>query len=246
MKKHLWILAILSILLLVGCSKKDDQPTTASVETTTGIADEFLPLEDIRFHVETQDVTEPTETTEPEPVRTLSVIEVAGYTGYFVEDGSDEIVENVACILVENTTEEYLDYGLITANFGEKEYTFTVTGLPGGSSAWVLETNRGTADAGDTYAYVGETISPLRQVVTQDDRVTVELKEGIIAVTNVSEKDLPSVRVYYKSLLDDGVLLGGITYTVLAEGLKAGESRELTAGHCLPQGSVVVRLDIGE
>lgn len=242
MKKHFWILVILTVLLLVGCGKKDNDPTE-STQLTTGISDELLPLEEIQFHTETQAVTE---TTEPEPVRTLSVIEVAGYTGYFVEDGSDEIVENVACILVQNNTEEYLDYGLITATFGDKEYTFTVTGLPGGSRAWVLETNRGTVDARDTYVYVGETISPLRQVVTQDDRVTVELKEGIIAVTNVSETELPSVRVYYKTLREDGSLLGGITYTVLAEGLKAGESRELTAGHCLPQGSVVVRLDIGE
>lgn len=244
MKKVIWICAILSILLLVGCGKKDKNPTESeTTEETDLVMDETLPLDNFEFYVEPEDMTEVTVT---EPASVLAVVKVARYSGLYVEDGSDETVENVACILVENTTEEYLDYGVVSAVICGKECSFTVTGLPAGRCSWVLESNRITVEGNVDYTYVDELVSPLREVVTEDERIAVELKESAIVISNISEKDLASVRVYYKTLREDGYFLGGITYTVLAEGLKAGESRELTAGHCLPEGSMIVRVDIGE
>ena len=241
-RKLIGIALILSLLLLAGCGSKDKN-TESTTEGGDPALFETLTLDDLEIYGSTEDAPE---TTEALPKATLAVLEVARFGGPYVEDGSDETVENVACILVENTTEQYVDYGVIQATVGGRQCSFTVTGLPGGRAAWVMEENRTPVEGDGAYSYEGETISPLRDAVTADERVTVELLEGEIKITNVSQKELTSVRLYYKQLHTDGNYLGGITYTVAAEGLQAGESKTLTAGHCLPEKCGIVRLDVVE
>jgi hypothetical protein len=59
-----------------------------------------------------------------------------------------------------------------------------------------------------------------------------ETDTGAIRITNISEKDIPSVRIFYKFYKSETkVLLGGITYTTKISDLKKGETREIVPSH---------------
>ena len=59
-----------------------------------------------------------------------------------------------------------------------------------------------------------------------------ETDTGAIRITNISEKDIPSVRIFYKfHKSETKVLLGGITYTTKISDLKKGETREIVPSH---------------
>ena len=117
MKKILLIWCLVTILCLWGCKKKEQIPT------------ETLPMDAVEFHIPTETVAPTEEWVKPE---SLAVLQWGTYTGPYVEDGSGRAVEKVACILVRNTTEQYLDYGEVKATVGEKNCSFVVTGLPAG------------------------------------------------------------------------------------------------------------------
>ena len=244
MKRFVCIGLVFSILFFAGCGDRNQGGETRVTESGDSVFGETLPLDDLMIYESTGESS--SEDSVEKENRTLSVLKVGRYSGLFVEDGSDEEAENVACLLVHNTTDQYLDYGEIRATIGETECCFVVTGLPGGAVVWVMEKDRCAMELDDGYQYIGETLSPLKDLSTEDSRVQVEFLKGKIAVTNLSDKDLSSVRVYYKRLHSDGYLLGGITYTTAIEGLKAGERAELTAGHSTETNCRVVRLDVTE
>lgn len=245
MKNLVWISLMICILLLTGCGNKNQGETTVTESTSeNSVLTATLPLDDLEIYAPTEG--ESSDSTEAQEMQILAVLDIGRYDGMFVEDGSDDAVEDVACILVQNTTEQYLDYGVISAAVGGKDCSFVVTGLPGGACAWVLEKDRCVMDANGVYEYKDDSVSQLRDVSKEDERVKVELRDGKIVVSNLSGTDLSSVRIYYKRIHDDGNFLGGITYTTAAENLKAGESTELTAGHSTETGCAVVRLDITE
>lgn len=230
MKRILSVILVLSLLLAVGCNgKQDKESTVATVVNTLG-------EEDIEIVVPTTEA--------PAPTSLLEIVQQGALSGAFLEDGSDEPVENVACALIRNTAEQYLDYGEVTATAGETVYTFVVTGLPGGASAWVMEKDRKTLADGTSFAFQSEQVSQLRDALATDERVEIHLLDGTLSVRNVSDVPLSSVRIYYKQAYSDGNFLGGITYTCVAEALGAGESVALTAGHSRTQNCTVVRVDV--
>lgn len=229
--KKLWIL-ILAIALLCGCNSSDPNEAADATEQ---------PTETIR---ETLRETQP-------PVADitnadLQVIDYGSYSGKFVEDGTDEKVEKVAAILVKNTTEQFIEYGTITADFGGKSAVFEISGLPAGKAVWALERNRLTVEETDTFTYLDQVTSQGSDVVTSDERISLECYDGSVSVTNNSDIGITSVRLYYKTIHTDGNYLGGITYTVVIENLAPGKTEEIQAGHYLAEGSEIVRMDCVE
>ncbi len=235
MKRMLSLILVLSLLLVVGCNDKEDKETTVATVVNT------LGMDDIELLFPT---SEPESTAPTEKRKLLEIVQQGRLSGAFLEDGSDETVENVACALIRNTAEQYLDYGEVTATVGETVYRFVVTGLPGGASVWVMEKDRKTLADGTSFAFQSEQVSQLRDALPTDDRVEIRLLDGKLSVSNVSDVPLSSVRIYYKQVHGDGNFLGGITYTCVAENLGAGESVELTAGHSRAQNCAVVRVDV--
>ncbi len=164
----------------------------------------------------------------------LSLMSVNRYAGAFVEDGSDETVSDVLAITVRNDGDKMVQYAQITLTQGESTYQFSVTTLPVGASAQVLELSRqampdsteGLTGQVDTYA-VFDT-----EPTMCGDVLGIETQDTAITVTNKSGSDITGpIYVYYKIAYGD-LYLGGITYRVgISSGLKAGESSTCYAGH---------------
>lgn len=171
----------------------------------------------------------------------LTFLEYTRYTGGFVEDGSGDPVEDVAAILVQNTTSDYLQYAELRFQIGGADATFLVTGLPPGAKCWVMERDRLTVDTDLVYYYVEGSTAFVS--VGEDTGMDVELKDGSLVVRNLSKTDASEVYVYYRTVHEDGNYFGGITYRCSAGALAAGEQAEVTAGHCDPGATRVVRIE---
>ncbi len=233
MKKIFAVLLALCLLFTLASCKKKPVETE---ETTTQASTTEEPT--------TETTEEPTEETTV-PNQALEVLQYGAFNGLFVEDGSDKEVESVACILVKNHSGAYIDYGKITAKIGEQMGEFILTGIPADGIIWVMESTGMTIGAEDSFTYVDQVISQLRTEEMIDSRVQVSFSDGAIVLTNLSEEDLTDVKVYYKQIHEDGNLLGGITYTLTAEALSAGQSTALISAHSRQEGCYLVRLSCG-
>lgn len=158
--------------------------------------------------------------------------EITAYTGPFVEDGKNEQVENVAAILVENRSNEFLEQAIITYSIGsDKTAEFVLTGLPAGESAWVLEKQRLVLTGKEKLEFEDCTSTFRADAITETEDITVEAEGNVITVTNNTGKPLRNVAVYYKNTYDDGNYLGGITYMIGFDVLGAGHSAEKASSH---------------
>ena len=220
-------------LLLCGCKGKTE-PSEAS---TTDATETTLPTETVEIST-TEAPTEPQEL--------LEILQYGAFSGAYVEDGSDEAVENVACILVKNHSEGYIDYALLHAQFGDTVGEFILTGIPAGGSAWVMESSRLSLKGDEDYFYVDQTLSQIRTENMIDPRAEVKFSKGAVEVKNVGTEDLPAVKLYYKQLHKDGNFLGGITYTLTTGELPAGQSVSLLSAHSTEDSCVLVRLECVE
>lgn len=172
----------------------------------------------------------------------LTCDKFAAYSGQFVEDGRDEVVQNVAVLLVTNRSDQFLDLATITYEVDGKMATFIVTGLPAGRSAWVLEAQRMTVSASTKYSYVDCVYSLRDNVTASTSKITVTANGNMLTATNNTGTTLNNVAVYYKVLHSDGKFLGGITYLVDFGTLEPGASVEVLAGHYSRETAEIVRI----
>lgn len=163
------------------------------------------------------------------------------FSGQFVEDGRDELVSDVASLLVTNKTERFLDLATITYDIDGETATFIVTGLPAGRSAWVMETDRMTASGSSKFTYRGITTSFRDGVVATAEDVTVTADGNMLTATNNTDKALAGVFIYYRTLHTDGNFLGGITYLVDFGTLEPGGAVTKMGGH-YSEASEIVRV----
>lgn len=186
--------------------------------------------------------SEPTETSSIPVVQLggeLICVEISRFSGYFVEDGSDVRVTDVAAILVANQTGKYVDLATVTYTVGDKTATFQVTGLPAGARAWVLEKNKLVIGDGDELVFEDCQVSYRADAIGSTDALAVSRQENTLTLENRSGKRLKSVCVYYKNALDDGTFLGGITYMMNFGDLDAGATAQLSAGHFGDESTIV-------
>lgn len=171
---------------------------------------------------------------EPEKVNFggLVCMEYSRYTGTFPEDGSGRQVENVAAILVHNSSNQFLDFATVEAVVGSNNGTFYVTGLPPGGTAWVLEKNGLTLTPDEKFeARSCEDYYFRDDALLQTDDLKVEPQGNSLTVTNKSKKTLKNVCVYYKTVHEDGRYFGGITYLLGFDDLEPGQSVTKQSNH---------------
>lgn len=172
----------------------------------------------------------PIEKTEPVELDGLRFTSFGRYSGAFFEDGSDTAVENVAIVLVVNTTERFLELATFSFEIDGASATFTVTNLPPQRGAWVLEKNALTVQGGASFVLKsGSTTFCTPEEVST---VTAQALDGTVMVENHSESESFSGYIYYKTVYEDGNYLGGVTYRSLIEDLPAQSRTEITAAHC--------------
>lgn len=208
------LLSALVLCLLAGCGSDK-----AETKSTTGAADVG---EEVRASA-----------------ADLYCHEILTFTGAFVEDGSNEQVENVAAILIQNQSDEFLDRAVVTYDLGDKTATFVVTGLPSGATATVLETDRLTLDGTETFLEPECTYAFKQDAITSTEDVTVTAEGNVLTAENNTEGDLKNVCIYYKNLSSDGTYLGGITYMLSFGDMQSGERVEKSAAHFSERSQIV-------
>lgn len=163
----------------------------------------------------------------------LVVQEIKAYAGSYVEDGSDETVDGVCAVTVKNQGSQTIQYGKLVLNQGDQAYTFEVSTLPPGACAQLLELSRQTMP--DSLEGVTGTLESLaffqEEPSLYEEIFQLETQDQAITIQNISDTDITGqIYVYYKITYGD-LYMGGITYRVGQEGLKAGESSTCYAGH---------------
>ena len=174
------------------------------------------------------------------PDSSLTIQRIQGYTGIFIEDGSDKEVKNVAAIQVKNTSNKPVEYAEIELYNGKKKLVFAVSTLPANSSAVVMEKNKTTFSSSKGVTYGKTTVAYADKLEKSSAVSCTKVENNGIKVTNKSGKDIPCVRIFYKYKSDDGYYVGGITYTAKVEDLKAGKSQTVYPSHFASDGGEIM------
>lgn len=225
-----------------------DQTEEPDQTEPTDPPDETLPEQTEPAQTDPPDVFEdpdppaPTQPVQVEGEKDLQIRQIARFSGQYVEDGRDELVKNVAAILVTNRSDQFLDLATLTYDVDGMEATFVVTGLPAGTSAWVMEAQRMVIPDDASFEPL-ECVTSFRDDVTVDlDSVSIYADANMLMAVNNTDRTLEHVFVYYKNLHTDGNFFGGITYRVDFGTLEPGASAEVLAGHYSVEHSELVRI----
>lgn len=169
----------------------------------------------------------------------------AAVSGPYVEDGTDGYAENVAVILVTNTTDRFLDLATLTFTIDGKPAAFVVSGLPPNRSAWVQEAERTTVTEDSAFVF-SDCMEGYRDDVTAEtEKIRITAENGILTAENRTDKALKNVFIYYKTLHTDGNFFGGITYAASFGDIGPGESASAEGAH-FSERSEIVRIGWSE
>lgn len=193
------------------------------------------------------------EETQPEPLfllkDTLRVDEIGEYTGIYVEDGSDEPVTGLLMMLVTNISGEPVQYAEIDLDLGEETARFSVSVLPAGGTAVLIEQNRMEYSTDVDYGAAAAECTSLagfdRTLSLQEDKLLIQLLDGGVNIKNISGNDIAETIVLYYKNISNGVYHGGIAYRVRLEGgLKAEELRQIMVDHIQQPGTELMFVDL--
>jgi len=151
------------------------------------------------------------------------------YEGAYLEDGSEEAVEDVAALILENTGTTGIEYAQIVMMQNGRELSFDGTYIPPKSTVLLLEENKQPySDAAVTDGHC-RTVIP--GVFDRAER-TVSVKEAgmcTLEVTNLTDQSLSGIRIFYKHHQGENDLyVGGITYSTVILALEPGQTRSIT------------------
>ena len=235
------VLLGLSVVLLLALTSDEDTsqpqettPTTVQTEMENPAAETTEPAVQIDEIIESDMNME----------NGLEIINIGKYTGLYMEDGSDEIVSDVMMIVVRNNGEQDVQLGRITAVCGGEEYRFTLTNLAAGAQVVLLDQDRKASPGAQLTSAVLETSTFFEEPMdVMADVIRISGLNGMLNVQNISDADIDGdIYIYYKYAARD-IYYGGITFRVRVEGgLKAGELRQIPAGHYSPDGCAIVQV----
>ena len=211
MKRLIPILLALSVVLpLFGCAKKPSDPQEGASEA----AYRFTDAEGLAF------------------------TDLLAYSGPYLEDGSNEELQNVTAIRVANRSEQQIQYAEFTVASTAGDLHFTCTTLLPGKTMLLLEQNRTPF----TGAAVNGVKTDNRLLFTDPpslypDTFSVSVSGHVMTLRNLSESPVPgNIYVYFKRVNGEGYV-GGITYRVHFSDLAAGaeasmSSQNLSGSEC--------------
>lgn len=181
----------------------------------------------------------------------LRVIAVGSYSGAFFEDGSDEDVQGVLAIVMQNVSEDWVENADVTISCGEETAKFTASALPGRTCALLLEQNRLSYSVDmvlrdPTCTFCANDMSG--KVVDFGADFAIEPYEGdILVLQNISGHEFSGDAVlYYKNVAPYGkngelLYLGGIAYASRFEGpIGVNEMRQAKPLHYSLSGSAIL------
>ena len=179
----------------------------------------------------------------------LRVDKIGSYTGLYVEDGSDEAVSGLLMMIVTNISDAPIQYAEIALNLDDEGAKFTVSVLPAGGSAVLIEQNRMPFDETVDYTQAQAECVHLagfdKPLSLHQDKLDVQVLNGAINITNISGSDITGDIILCYKNVSNGVYHGGIAYRVRLEGgLKEGEIKQIMGTHFHQPGSEILFVDI--
>lgn len=175
------------------------------------------------------------------PGTSLVIQRVANYSGIYLEDGSNADITDVAMMLLYNAGTEAVEFADCKLIYDDKILEFKVSALPAGGKIAVQEINRQSCAFGDLTECRIE-IATLDKMEMSEDLVSVvDNGNNTLTVTNLTDKDIATVRIFYKYYLkEEEAYIGGIAFSAALHDLKAGESFVLMPNHFSSNGSLVI------
>lgn len=173
---------------------------------------------------------------------------VEAYSGIYVEDGSNADIQGVAMILLHNRGKSDIDLATIQLTYGEFTREFVVTSLPKGMSAVIQEKNKKAMAAGILTECTATVIESNKETQLSYTQISVvENTDNSLTIKNLTNRDIPSARIFYKYFMNDQQLLvGGVTFTVNVIDLKAGQTVTVKPSHYLVGASQIVMVQTYE
>ena len=174
------------------------------------------------------------------PGTSLVIQKVDSYDGIFLEDGSDSDVEGIYAMVLKNTGDVGVEYANITLIQNGRELKFQATALPAGAMMLVQEASAAAYESGK-YTECTCDIALLEEFEMSEDMVSVVEADGKLVVTNLTDKTIPCIRIFYKFYMSDvNAYVGGITYTAKVTELAGGASCEISPSHYAAGSSALV------
>ena len=164
----------------------------------------------------------------------IAIRRLNAYSGSFLEDGQDEEVTNVLALQFRNdgtTDVQYAEY-VFTVN-GE-EIPFKLTNLPAGQRCVVLAANKHAFNADEVLKLKSRLVAQVEALPSADEQLLlVNNGDNTLSIMNLTDHNLPVVRVFYKTFYpDENTFIGGITYTVEIKNIPAnGSSGAVAPSH---------------
>ena len=176
----------------------------------------------------------------------LVVQQISPYSGYYIEDGSDQEVSNVAAIVLTNNGGD-LDFAGIGISQGDRSLAFSASQIPAGATVIIQEQTK-AAYAEDYYYSCTATVTESSGFDLKTGTLMIEKhNDGTFDVANVSEETIPEIKVYFKNYLpDEDVYVGGITYSVTLTDVEPQTAVTVTSSHFDADYSRIIDVKIGE
>lgn len=171
----------------------------------------------------------------------LTVTNISSYDGIFLEDGSDQEVSGIAAMVLQNTGDINVEYASISIKRDGEELQFEASDIPAGATVVVQEKNKAAYGSG-TFSDCSAVIADLDSFEMSEDKVKVEETEkGALQVTNLTDREIPCIRIFYKFYIaDQQSYVGGITYTAKLTNVAGGSSQTVTPSHYVAGSSQVL------
>lgn len=177
------------------------------------------------------------------PGSSLVIQGISSYDGTFIENGKDSDISGITVIILQNSGKTAVEYANITMEREGNELQFEVSAIPAGGTVVVQEKNQIPFQKG-TYSDCRATVAELDGFEMSEDQVKVEESgEQSLIVTNLTDENIPAVRIFYKFYMEDEeTYVGGITYTAKITDLVAGKSVTVTPSHYIKGSSKIMMI----
>lgn len=174
----------------------------------------------------------------------LSIDSIFQFTG-FNPDNENVEGENIAALTVVNQSEQHLASAQFTVKLADgAQLAFEVTDLPAGQKAMIFEKENQVYELDDVCEEITDTAEFEDASPVMADRLSAEVQETAVTLTNNSEEDLTDLLLHCHCVIDDAYF-GGLTYTYPIESIPAGQSASVDAADCYLGQAAVVRVSQG-
>ena len=156
-------------------------------------------------------------------------------------DSNGELVDDIACVEVENTGETYISNLEISLKMQDgTEFNFKITDMPAGTLVQAFDVNNTIYDEEIVCEEIKtENLKEEKGSQLMEDAIQISVDETIVTLTNITGEPLENLSIVCHCDMD-GSYFGGCSYTYNVESISAGGSIDLDASDCyLGQASVV-------